>query len=120
MGAYTKISTKSQVLAHDDSRATARKDDEVYFDEDANEKKESAYSLQAKGAAAMFGAVGCIACGPILGLLAALFGAHTATHNKGAVGDVSRAMGDVAMAAKEEAKRTGLVQKSMKFFTGRR
>uniref|UniRef100_A0A7R9W6N5 Uncharacterized protein n=1 Tax=Pseudictyota dubia TaxID=2749911 RepID=A0A7R9W6N5_9STRA len=66
---------------------------------------------QAKGAAAMCGLFGLLIGGPILAILAAFGGHRTAVHNGGPVGDLSRAFGDVALAAGDAAKESGLKEK---------
>ena len=65
-----------------------------------------------RAAAAACAAMGCILGGPILALLGGWFGAHTAKHSSGAVGDATRSAGEVAMAAHAKAKEERIYEKS--------
>ena len=68
----------------------------------------------AHGAAFLWGLFGCILGGLPLALLGAWGGAHTATHNDGPVGDLSRSLGEVAVAASNKAKEKQIKEKTGK------
>ena len=68
--------------------------------------------MVARGAAALCGLTGCFLGGPFLAILAALGGAYSATHNKGPVGDASRAVGEVALAARDKAREHQVCEKT--------
>jgi hypothetical protein len=68
----------------------------------------------AHGAAFCWGLFGCILGGFPLALLGAWGGAHTATHNDGPVGDLSRSLGEVAIAASNKAKEKQIKEKTGK------
>lgn len=100
-----------------------RDDAPVSFDSDANknpyEDNETIVSDEngkqvAHGAAFFWGLFGCILGGFPLALLGAWGGAHTATHNDGAVGELSRSLGEVAIAASNKAKEKQIKEKTGK------
>ena len=64
------------------------------------------------GAAFFWGIFGCILGGFPLALLGAWAGAHTATHNDGAVGELSRSLGEVAIAASNKAREKKIKEKT--------
>lgn len=68
----------------------------------------------AHGAAFLWGIFGCILGGIPLAALGAWGGAHTATHNDGPVGDLSRSLGEVAIAASKKAKEKQIKEKTSK------
>lgn len=56
-----------------------------------------------RGAGVLCGLFGCLLCGPILALITGGYAAY-ATSKDGAIGDAARAIGDVALNARDKAK----------------
>ena len=56
------------------------------------------------GAGVASGVIGMLVGGPFLGMLLGFGAAYASTNTDGAVGDAARAVGDVALVAKEKAK----------------
>mmetsp|Transcript_5783 Transcript_5783/g.16676 ORF Transcript_5783/g.16676 Transcript_5783/m.16676 type:complete len:131 (-) Transcript_5783:59-451(-) len=88
----------------------------AYYVEDEDGGEENGCGGQAKGAAALCGLSGLVIGGPLLAIFAAAGGAHASINNKGPVGEASRAIGDVALAAGERAKESKLKEKSRDAF----
>ena len=85
-------------------------DDDSTVGDEENAPKEN--NMVARGAAALCGLTGCFLGGPFLAILAAVGGAYSATHNDGPVGDASRAVGEVALAARDKAKEHQVCEKT--------
>ena len=81
--------------------------DQNPYEDDEEEGKQIAH-----GAAFPWGIFGCILGGIPLAALGAWGGAHTATHNDGPVGDLSRSLGEVAIAASKKAKEKQIKEKT--------
>ena len=84
------------------------------YDDDETIVGEGDGKQVAHGAAFLWGLFGCILGGLPLALLGAWGGAHTATHNDGPVGDLSRSLGEVAVAASNKAKEKQIKEKTGK------
>lgn len=97
---------------NDDAPSTAK---DPYFDDSTIEEDDQPQgNMVARGAAALCGLTGCLVGGPFLAILAAIGGAYSATHHKGPVGDASRAIGEVALAASAKAKEHHVREKTGK------
>jgi hypothetical protein len=94
-------------VAADDASTNPYHDDETI--DDLNSGKDIAH-----GAAFLLGVFGCILGGFPLAILGAWGGAHTATHNDGPVGELSRSLGEVAVAASNKAKEKHIKEKTGK------
>mmetsp|Transcript_14395 Transcript_14395/g.30980 ORF Transcript_14395/g.30980 Transcript_14395/m.30980 type:complete len:155 (-) Transcript_14395:884-1348(-) len=96
---------------NDDAPSTkdAYSDYDSTVDGEENDRKGN---MVARGAAALCGLTGCFLGGPFLAILAAIGGAYSATHNEGPVGDASRAVGEVALAARDKAKEHQVCEKT--------
>ena len=82
------------------------------YDDDETVVSEDNGKQVAHGAAFFWGIFGCILGGFPLALLGAWAGAHTATHNDGAVGELSRSLGEVAIAASNKAREKKIKEKT--------
>ncbi|KAL7557726.1 hypothetical protein ACA910_021059 [Epithemia clementina (nom. ined.)] len=106
-----EVANESQPLLVDGSRGAPilsssaeqgvppSEDNDLVLIETDEEKKQKARMM---GAGIATGILGSIFCGPLFGILLG-FGAAYATKSEGAVGDSARAVGDVALSAKERA-----------------
>jgi hypothetical protein len=108
--------TKSKYceLSLDDTVPTDHEDvvfvdgEEVIFDtmnrnEYAVEEAPDLLNARRRGAGVLCGLLGCLLCGPILALITGGYAAY-ATSKDGAIGDAARAIGDVALTARDKAK----------------
>lgn len=112
--AFTSISADPSVLegAHPVYAVVEKEATEPLCSNHDNKRDETGWTKQSKGAAVFCGLSFLIIGGPFLAILAAIGGAHTARNNKGAAGDVSRSLGDIALAAEGKAKDSDILGKS--------
>ena len=112
---YTLISADPSILeGAQPVYAVVENDDasESFCSNHDKKRCETGWTKQSKGAAAFCGLSALIIGGPLMAILAAIGGAHAARNDKGAVGDVSRSLGDTALAAEGKAKESDLLGKS--------
>mmetsp|Transcript_4107 Transcript_4107/g.11657 ORF Transcript_4107/g.11657 Transcript_4107/m.11657 type:complete len:163 (+) Transcript_4107:145-633(+) len=96
----------------DDAPASFADADKNPYEDDETVVGEEDGKKIARGAAVLWGIFGCILGGFPLAILGAWGGAHTATHNDGPVGDLSRSLGEVAVAASKKAKEKQIKEKT--------
>ena len=119
MADYKKIDQKeidsSMVIVNAEKVGDAPADaDKNPYEDDENGLSEEDGKQIAHGAAALWGIFGCILGGIPFGILGAWGGAHTANHNDGPAGDLSRSLGEVAIAASKKAKEKQIKEKTSK------
>ena len=108
------VIVNAEKVGDDDPPASFVDADKNPYEDDENDLSEEDGKQIAQGAAFLWGIFGCILGGIPFGILGAWGGAHTANHNDGPVGDLSRSLGEVAIAASKKAKEKQIKEKTSK------